>query len=88
MWVNGDGEEEWGAITFLQVGDVYPDPCCRPGSPPKVGPSVEDFAAALTAQKATTTTKPVPVSVDGHNGVYLEISVPAGFDSSACRDKS
>jgi hypothetical protein len=87
VWVNADKEDEWGAITLLPVGDVYPDPCTRAGNPPKVGPSVEDFATALAAQKVTTTTTPVPVSLDGHNGIYLEVSVPAGFDSSACRGK-
>ena len=87
VWFNADQEEEWGAITLLPVGDVYPDPCTRPGNPPKVGPSVEDFARALAAQKVTTTTTPVPVSLGGHDGLYLKVSVPAGFDSSACRDK-
>lgn len=87
VWVNSDKEDEWGAITLLPVGDVYPDPCARAGKPPKVGPSVEAFAGALAAQKVTTTTTPVPVSLDGHEGVYLEMSVPAGFDSRSCRGK-
>ena len=54
VWVNADEEDEWGAITLMPVGDVYPDPCARAGNPPKVGPSVEDFATALAAQKVTT----------------------------------
>ena len=87
VWVNPDREDEWGAITLLPVGDVYPDPCTRAGNPPKVGPSVEDFATALAAQKVTTTTTPVPVSLDGHDGVYLELSAPADFDLSRCRGK-
>ena len=87
VWVNAEKEDEWGAVTLLPVGDVYPDPCTRAGSPPKVGPSVQDFATALVAQKVTTTTTPVPASLDGHDGVYVEMSVPAGVDTSACRDK-
>ena len=87
VWVNADKEDEWGAITLVPVGDVYSDPCSRAGNPPKVGPSVADFARALAAQKVTTTTTPVPVSLDGHDGVYLEMSVPAGFDVSKCRDE-
>lgn len=87
VWANDVAEDEWGAITLLPIGDVYPDPCARAGNPPKVGPSVDAFARALTAQKVTNTTTPVPVSLDGHDGVYLKMSVPAGFDSSACRDK-
>lgn len=87
VWVNADKEEEWGAITLMPVGDVYRDPCTRAGRPLKIGPSVEDFARALAAQKVTTTARTVPVSLDGHDGVYLELSVPAGFDVSRCRDE-
>ncbi len=85
VWVNADPEDEWGAITLLPVGAVHPDPCARAEDPPEPAPSVEGFARALVAQRVTATTTPVPVSVGGHEGVYLELSVPAGFDSSACR---
>lgn len=88
VWLNDVGDDEWGAITLMSVGDVYPDPCTRAGDPPKVGPSVQDFASALAAQKVTTTTRPVPVSLGGQDGVYLEMSVPAGFDVSECRDEA
>jgi hypothetical protein len=84
VWANADKEDEWGAITLVSVGPVYPDPCARAGNPSKVGPSVEDFARALAAQKVVTTTTPIPVSLDGHEGVYLEVSVPAGFRLSSC----
>jgi hypothetical protein len=87
VWVNPASENEWGAITLLPVGDVHPDPCTRSGKPAGAGSSVEDFARALAAQKVTTTTKAVPVSLDGHEGVYLEVTVPAGFDVRACRDE-
>lgn len=84
VWVNTDKEDEWGAITLLPAGDVYPDPCTRATDPPEVGPSVADFARALAAQKVTTTTPPIPVSLDGHTGIYLKMSVPATLDLSTC----
>ncbi|CUR54112.1 exported hypothetical protein [metagenome] len=87
VWVN-DRPDKWGAITMMMVGDVYRDACTRTGGMVKVGGSVQDFASALAAQKATTTTTPVPVSLDGHEGVYLEMTVPADTDLSRCVDDS
>ena len=86
VWLNSAKEGEWGTIALRAVGDVYPDPCARAGTPPTVGPSVQDFATALAAQKVTTTTTPVPVALGGHDGLYLELSVPADFDTKGCRD--
>lgn len=84
VWVNADRQGEWGAITLVPAGDVFLDPCTRAGEPQKIGASVEDFASALAAQQVTTTTQPVPVSLDGHEGVYLEMSVHPLFDVSRC----
>ena len=33
----------------------------------------------------TTTTPPAPASLDGHDGIYLELTVPAGLDVGTCR---
>lgn len=87
VWRNGEREDEWGAINLLQASDVYRDACARVGKPAKVGPSVMDFASALAAQKSISATTPVPVSLDGHDGVYLELTAPAGVDLSRCRGK-
>jgi hypothetical protein len=87
VWVNPNRPEEWGTIALRMSGDVYPDPCTRAGNPPTLGPAVEDFTTALGAQKVTETTAPVPVEVDGHAGLYVELSVPAAFDTSSCRDR-
>jgi hypothetical protein len=56
----------------------------RTAAPPSNSATVEDFAAALAAQKVTTTSEPVPVSVGGHDGLRLTVSVPAGFDATRC----
>jgi len=87
VWVDPPKRKEWGNIALRMTGDVYRDPCHRAGSPPKVGPTVEDFTRALAAQKLTRTTAPVPVEVDGHAGLYVEVSVPAAVDLSECQDK-
>jgi hypothetical protein len=88
VWTNPEKDSEWGAITLLTVGDMYRDPCARTGRPLVVGPTVEDFTSALADQLVTTTTTPVPVSLDGHDGVYVEVSAPRGFHLSSCRGKS
>jgi hypothetical protein len=40
------------------------------------GPSVEDLAEALTSLTVWETTEPVPVTIGGHEGVSMELSVP------------
>ena len=39
---------------------------------------MEDLAAALTAQKRSAVSQPAPVTLDGHPGLYLELT--AAFD--------
>ena len=38
----------------------------------------------MDAQKLTTATDPVPVAIDGHDGLYLEVSTPAKLDYGTC----
>ncbi|MBA2531684.1 MAG: hypothetical protein H0V23_06190, partial [Nocardioidaceae bacterium] len=51
---------------------------------PRLGPTVEDLAEALAAQKRTTTTEPVRAGLDGYRGLYLELTTPEGQDFKAC----
>ena len=51
----------------------------------KPGPSVEDLADALVAQKATSSTEPEVVSLAGYDGVYLELTGPP--DLGACDER-
>ena len=46
------------------------------------GPTVEDLAAALVNQPRLHPTDPVPVSLGGYDGLYVELSLPK--DASAC----
>ena len=87
LWLNPETKEEWGTITLRTGGAVYPDPCKRAGNPPTVGPTVQDLTTALADQKVTDTTAPVPVEVDGHDGLYVELSVAAAYDVRGCRDQ-
>ena len=40
----------------------------------------------MDAQKLTTATDPVPVAIDGHDGLYLEVSTPAKLDYGTCHE--
>ena len=44
------------------------------------------LVAALSAQRTTRTSKPVPVTLDGHHGSYLELTVPATVRVARCAD--
>jgi hypothetical protein len=64
------------------VDSVYAHPCDATAAP--VGPSVADLAEALVAQQLRTGTDPVPVTVGGHEGLYVEVAVPEEVDAGAC----
>lgn len=85
----GEGPFVWtnkARIGYWNPGGVYENPCSDSGVAPSAGDTVEDLAAALRAQELTTTTRPVRVSLDGHNGLYLEMTAPADLDVEKCRD--
>lgn len=72
----GPGElEQLGEVMVWPVTHVFTDPCNT--RPARVGPTVRDLARALTAQTGTTTTRPRPVTLDGHRGLYLELTTGA-----------
>lgn len=48
------------------------------------GPTVDDLAEALSAQPYRVGTPPRPVSIDGHDGLYLELRFTDGFDPDSC----
>jgi hypothetical protein len=74
----------------FQTADRVPrDPCGSNGhskfdAAVDPGPSVGDLAEALVAQKGVATSKPVPVTVDGHQGLYLTYQVAKGIDVLQC----
>ena len=84
MWTDNQGPGEFAQLASWTPTRVPMDPCKAKTSSPPLGPTAEDLAAALAAQKRTTTTKPTPVTMDGHEGLYLELTTPRGFDYQAC----
>ena len=74
----------FGQLTYWAPTRVLADPCNADKPSPPLGPTVEDLAAALAAQQRTTTTKPVPVELGGHRGLYVELQSPTRLDYAAC----
>ncbi len=82
----GDGYEimaEEDGIGFRHfdtwtVAEVAAKPC---GDPAWVdpGPSVDDLADALAALPVWESTRPAPMTVGGHEGVFMEFNVPANI---------
>ena len=68
--------DQWGEVAVWPVTHVVDDPC-EGVRTTRVGPTVRDLARALAAQTGTTTTRPRPVTLDGHRGLYLELTAPA-----------
>ncbi len=86
IWIDqGTARERFfGQVLYRVPNHVPADPCNAENPSPPLGPSVEDFANALVAQMRTSTTEPIPVELDGHQGLYLELTSPAKFDFSGC----
>ena len=86
-----NGGDRWiwtseAVIGFWTVSGVHKDPCTRSAPAASAGETVEDLAAALDAQKLTTATDPLPVAIDEHDGLYLEVSTPAKLDYGTCHE--
>ncbi len=91
-WTFGTGEPFRG-MGFMTADRVYPDPCGAEGHSKfdegmDPGHSVEDLADALVAQKGAVTSKPEPVTVDGHEGLFLTYRVAKGIDVLKCEART
>ena len=84
VWTDQQGPRQFGQLAYWAPTRVLVDPCDADRPSPPLGPTVADLAAALVAQKRTTTTEPVPVELDGHRGLYLELTSPTRLDDQAC----
>jgi len=71
-----DGEDGFRHFDAWTVATVATDPC---GDTEWVdpGPGVDDLVEALRALPVWESTPPREQTIDGHDGVYLELNVPA-----------
>jgi len=74
------------AIGNWIIANVYTDPCHWQGSlvSPAVGPTVDDLATALVAQKGRNATTPTDVTLGGYPAKRVELSIPADLDRATC----
>jgi hypothetical protein len=85
---NGSADPPGGAAITVTAGglEVYGNPCqwatTRPD--PMTGPSVDDLVADLSAQQLRNATAPTDITVDGHPGKAIELTVPADVNLSDC----
>ena len=83
--IDGSGVmASWSQVVWLfRIESVYTHPCDPGGRLKDVGPSVADLANALAAQPMRDGTDPVPITIGGYDGLYVELSTPD--DISTCR---
>jgi hypothetical protein len=82
-------DQPFHAMGFVTAIRVPRDPCGVKGQDKYdtaeiVGRSVKDLATALVAQKGAVTSRPVPVTIDGHRGLYLTYRVADSIDVTSC----
>jgi hypothetical protein len=73
-------------VTPYFVDNVYTGGCHWRGTEldPPVGPTVDDLATALIAQAGPGASPPASVTVGGHAGKKVELSIPSGLDVTTC----
>ena len=88
IWLTdkGMGSPDGAGLLFGRGAWLLTDPCTKAehAIPPdvEVGPSVDDFANAVSDHPLLDVTDPVDVTLAGYSGKYLDLQVPA--DISMC----
>ena len=78
------GTAEWVGISFWAPLHIATDSCEWTDNWATPGESVAQLADALVAVSERQATTPVPVTVGGYDGLYLEWSLPADLDVATC----
>ena len=63
-------------LSVWDVGEVPRHPCRWQGTETESGPTVDDLVEVLTSQRLRDASAPSEVTLAGHEGLYLEWSVP------------
>ena len=68
-------------LQFLRGGWLFSDPCRTVDARPdiRVGPTANDFANALADHPLLDVTTPVPVTLGGFKGKYIDLQVPSNI---------
>lgn len=84
----GEHAEVSRALGYWIVTGVYRDPCLKKSDAADPGSTAEDLASALVAQRRAKTTHPTPITIGGHDGLYMELTAPTHLDYGTCRLKT
>ena len=86
-WVIGAGEGDSAAIAFVQPNGLHSDPCLdNQGSPDvAVGSTAAELASALAEHEAYEATATGDFTVDGYEGIRMELVMPSDLDYTTCQ---
>lgn len=76
-------DRQFGQVMYTAPTRVPADPCRPMATMQRLGPTPKDLADALAAQRLTRTSEPTGVTLAGHRGIYLELTLPTGVGN--CR---
>jgi hypothetical protein len=67
------------SLFFMRGGWLYSKLCGGPGPDISTGTTVDEFVTALVDHPDLNVTRPVPVTLGGYSGQYLELKAPANI---------
>ena len=85
---HADTDDELGFYA-VPVDAIYEDACAGSnGKLVRVGPSVDDLAAALLEQRGPKVSEPVETTLAGYPATRIDLTVPADLDLKPCNLES